>query len=158
VEEIRAIALATARRFLHRPQDAEDVAQEVVVRALRAQSNGHPVVHPPAFAVTVATRLAVDRLRRQHRDRDRAAAREREQPRFGDADSSLDANRLYEAVASLPPQQAAVITLRKLYEMEYAEVAAILGLSEVHCRVLCSQGIKRLRALLKERNRQAIQP
>jgi RNA polymerase sigma factor (sigma-70 family) len=55
---------------------------------------------------------------------------------------------LYAAIAKLPPRQAAVITLRKLWELEYREVAELLGISEANCRSHCRHGLNRLRGML----------
>jgi RNA polymerase sigma factor (sigma-70 family) len=60
--------------------------------------------------------------------------------------------RLYAAIAALPPRQAAVVTLRKLLELDYEEVAELLGISVENCRSHCRLALQRLRAELVARD------
>jgi len=151
MDELRLRLCGMASRFSLNRDDAEDVAQEAMLRLCLARSNGTNIVDERAFACRTAARLAIERLRarRNHHDKLQEMARLRststEPP-----EPPLDVQRLYGAIARLPPKQAAVITLRKLMELEYWEVAAILGTSEDSCRSLCHLAIKRLREMLTE--------
>ncbi len=72
MHELQQQAYAVAARILPRREDAEDVAQEAILRLLKARLNGAPIVPQQAFARRVALRLAIDRLRAEHRRADRA--------------------------------------------------------------------------------------
>ena len=61
LEELRRHGFGVAYRMLGSVADAEDVAQEAILRLTRAPED--PDV-PAAWVTTVATRLAIDHLRR----------------------------------------------------------------------------------------------
>jgi RNA polymerase sigma factor (sigma-70 family) len=104
-----------------------------------------------AYATRVAVRLAVDRLRsrRGHQARLHDVARARESVAACES-VPADMRRLYEAIAALPARQAAVVTLRKLMELDYSDVAEILGISQENCRSHCRLGLQRLREVLRD--------
>jgi RNA polymerase sigma-70 factor (ECF subfamily) len=56
---------------------------------------------------------------------------------------------LQDAVASLPPNQRAVVTLRDVNGMEAQEVCNVLGISETNQRVLLHRARTRVRAALE---------
>jgi RNA polymerase sigma factor (sigma-70 family) len=71
----------------------------------------------------------------------------------GDDDSSArnDMQRqLRIAVDELPAKQKACITLRYLNDLNYPEIAEIVGCTEVSARANVSQAIRRLRNALRE--------
>jgi RNA polymerase sigma factor (sigma-70 family) len=73
-------------------------------------------------------------------------------PRAGD-DSSAQKDlqrQLRIAVDELPAKQKACITLRYLNDLNYPEIAEIVGCSEVSARANVYQAIQRLRSILKE--------
>ncbi len=53
------------------------------------------------------------------------------------------------AIADLPPNQRAVVTLRDVDGLEAAEVCNVLGVSETNQRVLLHRGRSRIRAVLE---------
>ena len=81
-------------------------------------------------------RLVVDRLRLQRRWQ-RTARHGATVVRVEAIRTPPDVEQLYAAITELPPRQAAVITLRKLLELDYVDVAAILGISVENCRSHC---------------------
>jgi RNA polymerase sigma-70 factor (ECF subfamily) len=149
VEELRRQIVSVALRLLRRQPDAEDVAHDALLKMLAARSNGSPVRDERAFATQTAVRLAIDHLRRAHTRagklpdvaRLKAAAVEEARP-------PPEVQRLHAAIAALPAKQAAVVTLRKLMELEYADVAAILGISQESCRSHLKLALQRLRQTL----------
>jgi RNA polymerase sigma factor (sigma-70 family) len=54
------------------------------------------------------------------------------------------------AVNELSPEQMACITLRYFDDLDYSDIAAIVGCSEVSARANVSQAIRRLRNALRE--------
>ena len=58
-EQLRALSFAVAYRMLGSVAEAEDVAQEALLRLHGATG----VERPPAFVTTATTRLAIDVLR-----------------------------------------------------------------------------------------------
>jgi RNA polymerase sigma-70 factor (ECF subfamily) len=149
MQELRQYALGVAARVLARRADAEDVAQEAMVRVLQASRNGTAIAAQGAYVARTALRLAIDRLRRERlRAGDAGLAVQERQRGCDSAATPLDVERLYVAIVALPRRQAAVITLRKLMELEYADIAELLGISVENCRSHCRLGLQRLRATL----------
>jgi len=125
------------------------VAQEAVARVLAARARGVAIRDERAYGLQIAARLAITRLRARANgraleatgvDAGRAPATPIEAP--------PEVARLYAAIRALPARQAAVVTLRKLCELEYAEVAVLLGISQESCRSHCRRAMERLRAVL----------
>jgi RNA polymerase sigma-70 factor (ECF subfamily) len=56
--------------------------------------------------------------------------------------------RLMAALATLPPRERAAVVLREIEELSTAEVAEILGTSEVTVRSQVSKAMVRLRTIL----------
>ena len=148
MQELRQHALAIATRILVRREDAEDVAQETMLRMMRAKLNGTSIMAQQAFAARTALRLSIDRLRSE---RVRAAAVGRVgaiRPAEAVPAAPPEIERLYAAIAALPPRQSAVITLRKLLELDYEDIADLLGISVENCRSHCRLALQRLRLQL----------
>jgi RNA polymerase sigma-70 factor, ECF subfamily len=149
LEALRKRLAVVARRFLRHAADVEDVVQEAILRVVQTRSNGQVVRDTAAFGTRVTVRLCIDQLR--------AARRKRKAETEADGRGELrrptpvlpsEVEELYAAIAHLPPRQAAVVTLRKLFELDYAEVAAVLGITEDCCRSHCRLGLERLRKTL----------
>lgn len=63
---------------------------------------------------------------------------------FTRAEAHADREALFAALDRLPPDQAAAVRLRILDELDYSEVARILGCREGAARVRVHRGLKRL--------------
>ncbi|BAE52282.1 sigma-70 family RNA polymerase sigma factor [Paramagnetospirillum magneticum] len=132
-----------AYRLLGSTADAEDVLQDAWLKWSRG-SDG--VEEPAAFLTTQVTRLALDRLRKDQR-RARLGAQWLPDPWVeplepGEADLSTGLLLLLER---LTPDQRAVYVLREAMDLDFADIAAILGKSVATCRQIMS----RARAALK---------
>ena len=133
--------LAFLRRRLG-PQRAEDAFQETFLRALRAYERLQHGEHLRAWAYTIASRVALDELRR------RVPASGTAEPA---ADDELPAYaQLEHLAADLPPTERAAVVLRYGYDLEYAEIGAALGSSADAARQAASSGVRRLRRKDKE--------
>jgi RNA polymerase sigma-70 factor (ECF subfamily) len=136
-----------------RTQDAEDLTQQVFLQAWKAlgrfQQNGSPFL---AWLLTIAHNLTVNHLQRNKT----AHYLEYDLPeRRPDADPEYMAEvhgeqlRVRQAVLKLKPDQQQVITMRYLENQEYRDIAAALGKTEVHVRVICHRALEKLRAILE---------
>lgn len=141
-------------RMLGVAADAEDVVQETFVRVLEK---------PPADAnrpwrpwlLTVASRLAIDQLRRRRRrgwigpwlpepvELPPEASAPAEQPSKAEQADSLSYAFLL-ALEALTPQQRAVLLLREVQELSGAETAAALGISEANVKLVLHRARKAL--------------
>lgn len=148
-ERSRLIALAA--RVLGSRADAEDVVQDAWFRWRDADAAA--VRTPQAWLATVTVRLAIDRLRKRHRD---SAAEDGLAGDLswldGDAPSAeetgLRAAHLSDALLMLldrlGPLEQAVFVLREAFESDYAEIAALTGTTPAHCRQIVHRARMRL--------------
>lgn len=153
MDDIRQRLLAIVARFGLPAEAREDVTHDALVRLLKARTNGEPLRNECAFAVRIAVNLAIDRIRqRQRSDASLSLLAARAAAAAGDDVDRLDrppeVDRLYAAIRRLPPKQAAAVTLRELLELEFREIASILGTSEATCRSLCRHGRQGLREMM----------
>ena len=137
--------------------DADDIAQDALMRAVRALPRFRPVRGGMeawlwTIVVNVARqhrRLAFrreevwDRLRQRERLASAPAADVAALAAMGDPD-------LVEAVRSLPARSRAAIALRFGADLEFAEVARQLRVSEPAARMAVHRGLQALRSHLKE--------
>lgn len=118
------------RLLVNRPDLVDDLAQDAMLKVLRALPAFDPAgpARLSTWILTVASRTGLDALRRCGRELPLAeelpAAR-------GAADEQLEQRRLAwrvaRAIGALPAEQRAVLLLRGYHELEYAEIAAVLG-------------------------------
>lgn len=147
-------------RVVRRPEDAEDLAQETFVRVYRALDRYDPTRPFTAWLFTIASRLAIDHLRRKRlptmslSQSDPGSSDERtidiEDP--GLQPDEVTSHREEEVQAqslidSLPEHYRIVVMLRHQQDLSYEEIAEALQLplGTVKAR------IHRARALLKDR-------
>ena len=145
-----AHALAYARRLGCGAADAEDALQEALVR-LAASRN----VSPPAFGLRawlcreVHTR-ARSNLRSQRRRRAREAAVAVLEPQRPGEPPIAIRDELNRAFADLDDDERTAVELRHLHDLDYAEMAFVLGASEGACRQRVSRALAKLRRRLGE--------
>ena len=133
--------LGYLRRLLG--QRAEDAWQETFLRALRAYDRLEHGRHLRAWVFTIATRVAMDDLRRKGRDT--LSIDEAAEP-VANGELDRPAYRQLEHLAGeLPPTERAAVVLRYGFDLPYAEIGAALGSSEEAARAAASSGVRRLR-------------
>jgi RNA polymerase sigma-70 factor, ECF subfamily len=127
------------------PHDAEDIAQEALVRALTAwdRFDGADV---RAWLYTIALRLAFDHLRSRRRRLARLATRVPVASYQDVADPDLQA-----ALLRLDPRSRAALLASVVDGYAYREIAAMLGVAEGTVASMVSRARARLRADLEDR-------
>ena len=132
--------------------DADDCYQETWIAALRAYPRLDHAHNLRGWLFTIAARKAIDTHRRRRRDAVAMAQPPEPTPaaahwRAADGiDSRAEvADDLWAAVAALPAKQRAAVVLRHLLDVDYATVAATMGVSEPAARRNVHEGLKRLR-------------
>ena len=145
---------------------AEDLAQEVFLRVYRARGEYVPTAKFTTWMFRIATNLALNalrdgRYRLQEISIDHsfgAADGESEQPalEIADRQPSIElelirrdrAERIRRAVEALPEKQRAAVLLHKYQEMDYDEIARVLGCSESALKSLLFRAYETLRVEL----------
>jgi RNA polymerase sigma factor (sigma-70 family) len=123
------------------PTDADDVFQEAFLAALRAYPRCDDPTRLDRWALTIASRKAID----HHRARARRPIPVQDVPdRAGAPPPDVD-DELWAEVGALPPKQRVAIVHRHVLDRPYAEIAAIMGSTEEAARANVHAGMKRLR-------------
>ncbi|MEZ5818354.1 MAG: sigma-70 family RNA polymerase sigma factor [Hyphomicrobiaceae bacterium] len=148
-----SLVLGIARRMLRDDAEAEDVAQETMLRLWRNASSlelGPGGLKP--WLRRVATNLCIDRVRARRNlvvvDEVPEEAEPAEQlDRLAEDDLS---RRVDDALKALPDRQRAALTLFHFEGLSQSEVGATLGISDEAVESLLARGRRSLKAALKE--------
>jgi len=135
-------------RFVQRPQDIDDVAQEAFMRAYRAEKD-KPIEQPKSFLFRIAHNVAITELtKKSHQiidyiaDIDESAVVWLEDS----AEEQAMAEELIgihcEAVAHLPPQCRRVFLMRKVHGMSHKEISVELNISISTVEKHMSKGVR----------------
>jgi RNA polymerase sigma-70 factor (ECF subfamily) len=148
---LRALAVSVAYRMVGSRTEAEDLAQEAMVRVTRALDTDD-IRSPEAFTTTVTTRLAIDHLRLARVQRETYVGPWLPEPVVDDELGPSAAAELSDSLSlaflvvleSLGPVERAAFLLREVFGFDYPQVAEALGRSEDACRQLVSRAKHRV--------------
>ena len=150
-DEFRPLMFSIAYRMTGSVGDAEDIVQEALIRAYRAEAAGTLVESPQAFLATTTTRLAIDHLRSARVRRESYVGTWLPEPLVaepGPAERAEMADSLSMAflvlLESLSPVERAVFLLREVFGYGYEEIAGIVGKSEANCRQIFARARRRI--------------
>jgi len=117
---------------------AEDAFQETFLRALRAYEGLEHAEHLRAWILTIASRIAIDDVRRRKPTEE-----------LPDEIWHEDARPAFEELApftdALPQKERAAVVLRYGYGLGYDEIGGALGSTGSAARQAASAGVRRLR-------------
>jgi RNA polymerase sigma-70 factor (ECF subfamily) len=161
VREHARLVYRIAYSVLRNGTEAEDVVQEVFLRALRHGKKLQEVEDPKAWLARIAWRVAVEERRRTMRDAGRQPMRDSEDGELpeGDAQHSADSGAelallgkergelLHTMISGLPDALRDPLVLSALEELSSREIGTVLGISEAAVR---SRAF-RARQILRER-------
>lgn len=143
--------MALAYRMLGDRAEAEDVAQETMLRLWRSAADWEPGrAKVSTWLHKVASNLCIDRLRKSKRT-DFGEVPDVEDDRPGaddDLQSQGRATAVHDALATLPPRQKLALTLRFLEERDNPEIAEIMEISVDAVESLLARGKRTLAAYL----------
>ncbi len=154
-DELRGLTrhgFGVAYRMLGSVTEAEDVAQEAVLRFARVADT---IDEPDAWITTTATRLAIDVLRSSRVRRESYVGPWLPEPLIedraaGPADEVETADSVSQAflvmLERLTPVERAALLLREVFDYEYSEIAEIIDRTEVNTRQLLTRAKKHLAA------------
>jgi RNA polymerase sigma-70 factor (ECF subfamily) len=147
------------------PEEAEDLAQEVFLRVYRVRKKYHPRAKFSTWLFTIANNLALNALRSRHRKpvvplnvRDSGPlgprpaeqlVHDREGPPMQRMQQQELAGIVQKAIEGLNERQRAAVVLNKFEDMNYAEIAEVMGLTTKAVKSLLSRARENLRLALK---------
>ncbi len=148
------IALRVAQRMLKDPAEAEDVAQEAMLRLWRMAPGWQPgAAKVSTWLYRVVANLCTDRLRKR-RTVPLDGVPEPEDGVPGVAERMIEADRaaaLQEALAALPVRQRQAVILRHLEGVSNPEIAEVMEIGVEAVESLVARGKRGLVAALSGR-------
>jgi len=160
LEKYRTSVIHFLYRLVLEQAIAEELAQEVFLRVYRSRSGYEPTAKFKTWLFRIATHLALNWIR----DEKHARGLQRLDDRSGgltvrqvsDRQPSVEQELVHEvkleevrqAVAALPGKQRAAVLMHKYEEMEYNQIAKVLGCSESAVKSLLFRAYGTLRVRL----------
>jgi len=149
------IVLGHAYRLLGQRAEAEDVAQEAMLRLWRIAPDWRPgTAKITTWLYRVVANLCTDRLRRSGRAAPLDEADEPTDPTPGAPEALQEAARVHAlqgALDTLPDRQRQAVVLRHIEELGNPEIAEIMDISVEAVESLLARGKRALTAALKHR-------
>jgi RNA polymerase sigma-70 factor (ECF subfamily) len=141
---------------------AEELAQEVFLRVYRSRETYEPTAKFTTWLFRITTHLALNHVRDRRKDKLNDSIDEKVEegaPRqLADREANVEQRMLRDArlseirqaIEELPEKQRGAVLMHKYQEMEYAQIAAILGCSESAVKSLLFRAYEALRSRLKQ--------
>lgn len=156
VMEMRTQALRVACRFGLPTEEAEDVAQDVMLR-LWAIHERIGADDPVERLASIAARHAcIDnlRLRRKQEDIERSEVIAEEQNQHDALEYKELEHWLFRQIEQLPGTYGIILKMRQLEHRELHEIATLLGITQSSVSTLLSRARRQLLEQLKRRNQE----
>jgi len=151
------LAFRVAYLIVRDAAEAEDVAQEGFVRAYRSLRRFDARRPFRPWLLRIVTNLAIN-SRRSARRRDATAERVERDIRHrsmadvaDDAAQAEEARRVWEAVATLRPEEQTLVYLRYFLDVSEAEAAAAIGRPVGTAKSRLHRALRRLRDVIQQR-------
>lgn len=153
--EMRRNAVSVAQKYGFAPDDAEDIAQDVMLKLWCLHEKMDDMAYMKASMAITTRHVCIDRWRTMHVHADVGNA----MPVF-DEDSMYDRLEyaeleqwMDEQIDLLPPTSRIVLTMRQLEHRELSEIADILGIKQTSVSTLLARARNELMNKLKRRNK-----
>ena len=143
VRDMHPMLLSVARGILGSEEEAEDVVQDAMLRLWQLREE--PIRNPKGFARIVVRNLSLSKIRRKPLTVDISQA---DLATNDDSETGIDEqiDRMMALVDVLPTMQQTVFRLRHMQDMTMADIASLIGTSEVAVR----QSLSRARRSILE--------
>ena len=137
--ELRKQLVSIAHKYMGNTDEAEDIAQDAMVKLWLMREQ---LTLPIAGMASIVTRnLCIDALRKKHKTID--IAHLPDEADFSDDGEQIE--QLLKVIDSLPSTQRTILRMRHLQGMEMREIALVLGSTEVAVRKTLSRARKVVR-------------
>ncbi|MDF7799680.1 RNA polymerase sigma factor [Pontiellaceae bacterium B1224] len=150
VQRYQGLLFGYLMRMLHNREMAEDCFQETFLRVHQKAHTYRPGAKFKSWLFTLATRIAIDRLRKSKRGLDFQSLEVSEpveaatdRPDEATAKSELR-QTVQAAIETLPPKQRAALVLSYYQGHTYPEVAEMMGCSLSSVKTHMSRALKKL--------------
>ena len=156
----RAAVVHFLYRMVRSQAVAEELAQEVFLRVYRSRGGYEPTAKFTTWLFRIATHLALNWLRDGKNERGQESLDQHDSGtparQAADGRPSVEQRMVREsgfeevrrAVAALPANQRAAVLMHKYAEMEYSQIAKVLGCSESAVKSLLFRAYETLRVRL----------
>lgn len=149
---LRPSIIGIAKRILLSEDEAEDIAQDTLLRMWTIRDKLEEYSSVDALVKTIARNLSISRLRNIHLDMmplmDNIDATVKKNPQ-SDMEERENDLWLMRQVANLPPSQMIIIRMKQNERLNNQEIAGVLGVNETAVRQALSKARRRLMAELK---------
>jgi RNA polymerase sigma-70 factor, ECF subfamily len=164
VERFQHRLVTVMHHLIGSPDEAEDLAQEVFLRVYRTRKKYTPKAKFSTWLFTIANNLALNTLRDRRRrpvlplevrdsgplgPRPTEAAPSRDDPPAYQLQQQELADVVREALDGLNERQRVAIVLNKFEDMNYADIADVMGLTTKAVKSLLSRARAKLREALQ---------
>lgn len=149
-DQLAGAVFGTVKRVLRDPAMSEEVTQEVFVELWRTAARFDPTRSSVStWAITIARRRAVDRVRREQSQRDRIERSAGQRPSVDESPdetvvASIEAERVARALAELPDEQRLVIQMAFIDGDSHHQIAERLDLPLGTVKGRVRLGLKKL--------------
>lgn len=149
-------------RMVRNQAVAEELAQEVFLRVYKARGNYEPSAKFTTWLYRIATHMALNSIRDRRRERNHQSIDEdpgeRRPLQPADQRANMEERMLRHArlevvrraIAALPEKQRAAVLMHKYEELDYQQIAAVLGCSVSAVKSLLFRAYETLRGRLGE--------
>jgi RNA polymerase sigma-70 factor (ECF subfamily) len=147
-------------RMVQNQAIAEELAQEVFLRVYKSRASYEPTAKFTTWLFRISTHLALNWLRdKRHEKNSESLDLDTEEGLYrqvADRTPSVEerllkqsrAEEIRVAVAALPAKQRAAVLMHKYQEMDYAQIASVLGCTDSAVKSLLFRAYERLRSRL----------
>lgn len=148
-------------RMIQNQAIAEELAQEVFLRVYRSRGSYEPTAKFTTWLFRITTHLALNHVRDRRKDKLHDSIDEKQEdasPRqLADRVANIEERLLRDArlgeirqaIEQLPEKQRGAVLMHKYQDMEYSQIAAVLGCSESAVKSLLFRAYEALRLRLR---------
>ncbi len=160
LERHRAPVIHFLYRMVQNQAIAEELAQEVFLRVFRSRASYEPTAKFTTWLFRIATHLALNQIRDRRHEKGAESLDAESKEGIGrqlpdrlptveqDMVKQARLNEVRLAIEALPAKQKAAVLMHKYQEMEYSQIARVLGCSESAVKSLLFRAYETLRSRL----------